>query len=63
MVGSARTLMMLAVALVPGGLLVLTAWVLARVVRHRMQEASGAQGVRLVRAVVSVRWGDVWSEA
>jgi hypothetical protein len=63
MVGGAKTLMMLAVALMPGGLLVLAAWVLGRAVRLRMQETTGAQGARLVRAVAAVRWRDVWSEA
>ena len=63
MFGSARTMVMLAVALVPGGLVVLAAWVLGRVVRHRMQASTGAHGARLARAVASVRWQDVWSEA
>ena len=63
MLGSARTLLMLAVALMPGGLLFLMAWILGRVVRNRMQETTGAQGARLVRAMAAVRWRDVWSEA
>ena len=63
MFGSVRALVVLAVALMPGGLLFLMAWILGRVVRNRMLETSGAQGVRLVRAMGSVRWRDVWSEA
>jgi hypothetical protein len=39
------------------------AWILGRVVKNRMAESTGAQGVRLVRAVAAVRWRDVWSEA
>ena len=62
MAGSLRTLVMLAVALVPGGLFVLATWILGRVVAHRMAELDGAQGARLARAVASVRWQDVWHE-
>jgi hypothetical protein len=62
MLGGARTLVMLVVAVLPGGLLVLAAWILARVVRTQMQQVQGAQGARLARAVASVRWRDVWAE-
>ena len=63
MFGGPKTLLMLAVALMPGGLLVMAAWILGRVVAHRMQSSSGDKGARLARAVASVRWRDVWSEA
>jgi hypothetical protein len=63
MFGSVKTFGVLAVAVMPGGLLFLMAWILGRVVRNKMQESTGAQGARLVRAVAAVRWRDVWSEA
>lgn len=63
MLGGAKTFLMLAVALVPGGLLVLVTWIVGRVVAHRMHELTGAKGARLARAVGSVRWRDVWTEA
>jgi hypothetical protein len=64
MFGGAKTLMRVVVALLPGGLVMLAAFILGRVVRARMlQETTGAQGVRLVRAVASVRFRDVWAEA
>jgi ABC-type Fe3+-siderophore transport system permease subunit len=63
MLGGARTLVMLVVAVLPGGLLMLAAWILGRVVRTRMQEVPGEKAARLVRAVALVRWRDVWVEA
>lgn len=62
MLGGGRTLVMLAVAVLPGGLLMLAAWILGRAVRHRMREVTGEKGARLARAVASVRWQDIWAE-
>lgn len=63
MLGSARTVVMLAVALVPGGLLVLATWIVGKVVFHRMHMLPGDTGHKLARAVSSVRWRDIWTEA
>jgi hypothetical protein len=48
---------------VPGGLLVLAAFVLARTVAAQMAHEQGTHGRRFARAVASVRLRDVWSNA
>lgn len=57
----AMTLAMMVV--VPGGLLVLAAFVLARVVVEQMRLEQGPGGRRFARAVAQVRLRDVWSTA
>lgn len=63
MVGALRFLSVLLVVLVPGGLLVAAAVVLARLVAQQMRLEEGPQGRRLARAVATVRWRDVVKEA
>ncbi len=55
------TLVMMVV--VPGALLVLAAYVLARTVAEQMRLQQGPGGRRFARAVVAVRLRDVWSNA
>jgi hypothetical protein len=47
------------VAVLPGGLLVLGAWVLATIVAERMRKEAGSQPGRLVRALAGIRLDDV----
>jgi len=63
MVGAAKFFSVVVVLLVPGGLLVAMAFVLARLVSHQMQLEQGPHRQRLARAVASVRWRDVVREA
>jgi hypothetical protein len=51
------------VGLIPGGLLVLGAWVLAMVVAERMAREQGPHPWRLVRALAGVRLDDVRAAA
>lgn len=52
------------VAVAPGGLLVIAAFLLARAVTAAMRlEAGGPSGRRLARAVARVRLKDVWAQA
>lgn len=53
----------LAMVVVPGGLLVVAAYVLARTVAANMQVEQGSQRRRFARAVASVKLRDVWSNA
>jgi hypothetical protein len=62
MVAATKTLGMVLMVVVPGGLLILSAFVLARVVAQQMRAAEGPQGRRLARAVATVRWRDVVRE-
>ncbi len=45
----------------PGGLLIFAAYVLARSVAAHMKTEHGPQGLRFARAVQSVRLRDVWA--
>ncbi|MDP1920734.1 MAG: hypothetical protein Q8L14_31115 [Myxococcales bacterium] len=63
MVAAAKVLSVVVMALVPGGLLIALAFVLARLVTQQMQLEEGPQGRRLARAVAHVRWRDVVREA
>jgi hypothetical protein len=47
--------------LLPGGLLVLAAFVLARAIARQMQLEQGTGGHRFARAVTNVRFREVWS--
>ena len=58
-----RVLGVVLVAVTPGGLLVLAAWLLARAVAESMRTEHGPRGRRLVRAVARVRWRAVWDQA
>ena len=59
-------LKVVAVALVgvlPGGWLVLGAWVLARIIAEKMRLEEGPQGRRLYRALAGLRFDDVRAAA
>jgi hypothetical protein len=47
--------------LLPGGLLMVAAYILARTISRQMQLEQGTQGHRFARAVSAVRFRDVWS--
>ncbi|MCC6333423.1 MAG: hypothetical protein IT380_05485 [Myxococcales bacterium] len=50
-------------AIAPGGLVVLLAFLLARTVAESMRLDEGPSGRRLARAVARVRFRDVWAQA
>ncbi|GMU63654.1 MAG: hypothetical protein AMXMBFR34_54170 [Myxococcaceae bacterium] len=50
-------------AIAPGGLVVLLAFLLARTVAESMRRDEGPSGRRLARAVARVRLRDVWAQA
>jgi hypothetical protein len=54
---------MVVLVVVPGALVIATAWVLARIVSQQLKALEGTEGPRLVRAVAAVRWSDVVREA
>lgn len=58
-----RVSTLLLVLVVPGALLVVVAWVLARVVIEGMRLEPGPRGRRLARAVAAVRPREVWLQA
>jgi len=58
-----KVLGVLVLAIVPGGLLVLAAYVLARGVAERWRLEQGTAGARIAKALVHVRWRDVWTSA
>ncbi len=57
-----KVLSVVVMVLVPGGLLIAAAYVLARLVTQQMKLEQGPQGQRLARAVATVRWSDVMRE-
>ncbi len=59
----ARFVSVLLAVVIPGGLVVLAAWTLARLVHARMQADQGPQGQRLARAFATVQLRDVVREA
>ncbi len=63
MVAMAKGMTVLLMAVLPGGLLVLCLFVLARLVVQRMALQQGSSGQRLARALVSVRLKDIVSQA
>ena len=63
MVAMAKGMTVLLMAVLPGGLLVLCLFVLARLVVQRMALQQGNSGQRLARALVSVRLKDIVSQA
>lgn len=63
MVAVLRVLGLMVMAVVPGGLLVLAAFILGRAVAERVRLEQGTAGRRFARAVAQVRWRDVWASA
>jgi hypothetical protein len=63
MAGVAKVLGLLVMAVVPGGLLFLAAFVLARAVADGMRREEGPTGRRAARAFAAVRLRDVWTSA
>jgi hypothetical protein len=51
------------VAVLPGGLLILGAWVLAKIVAERMQRLDGTHSQRLLRALGGIRMNDLRAAA
>lgn len=62
MVAVSKVLSVVVMVLVPGGLLIAAAYVLARLVTQQMKLEQGPQVHRLARAVATVRWRDVMRE-
>ena len=58
-----RMLSVVLVVLLPGGLVMLAAWLYASAVATQMQQEQGLRHRRLARAMVHVQWRDVWSRA
>jgi hypothetical protein len=63
MTGVAKVLGLLAMAVVPGGLLFLAAFVLARAVAERVRLEQGTAGHRVARAFAAVSLREVWASA
>lgn len=63
MTSVARVMSLILVAVIPGGLLVLGAFAMARVVAEKMRLAEGGSRLRLARAVSQVRFRDLWNQA
>lgn len=63
MVALLKTVTMLLLVIMPGGLLVLAAFALARVIAQKWNETSDHRPAQMVRAVANVNLKDVWSEA
>ena len=64
MASLAKMMWVVLVVMVPGGLLLLCGYLLARVMRHSWQlEHDSAGPLRLRRAFAAVRVRDVWREA
>lgn len=59
----ARVVSIVLAVVVPGGFLVLVAFMLARAVHTHMEADTGPQRLRLHRALSAVRWSDVVHEA
>jgi hypothetical protein len=59
----ARVVSILLAVVVPGGFLVLVAFMLARAVHTHMEADTGPQRLRLGRALSAVRWSDVVQQA
>lgn len=58
-----RMMTLTMMVVVPGGLVVLAAFVLAQAVAEQMRLEQGTRQHRLARAVATVRLRDVWSTA
>ncbi len=58
-----KTFWLMLLVIVPGGLLVLAAYTLAKVVARQWNQTSDHRPAQMVRAVANVRLKDVWVEA
>ena len=58
-----RLTILMMVLVVPGGLVALAAYLLARAVARQMQLEQGSGGRRFARAVSAVQLRDVWTHA
>jgi hypothetical protein len=56
-----RVLMLTVLVVVPGGLMLLLAYVLDRTIVEQMRHEHGPGGRRFARAVATVRLRDVWT--
>lgn len=56
-----RLITLTLLVLLPGGLLMVAAYILARTISRQMELEQGTQGHRFARAVSTVRFRDVWS--
>ena len=63
MAAVARVLGLLVMAVIPGGLLFLAAFVLGRAVAEGVRRGEGTTGRRFAKAVADVRLRDVWTSA
>ena len=63
MAAVAKILGILVAAVMPGGLLVVVAYLLAKTIADHMRLQEGTTGRRLSRAWAQVRWRDVWTSA
>lgn len=58
-----RAVLVGVMVVVPGGLLVLAAWVLARALAVQARQERGSAPRRYARAVAAVEWPQVWRHA
>ena len=58
-----KVLGLLVAAVMPGGLLVVLAYMLARAISDAMANEEGTRAIRLSRAWARLRWRDVWTSA
>jgi len=58
-----RSAMVLLVVVVPGGLLLVSAWLLARLLVEKMRAGQGSQPQRFARAVATLSWREIWGKA
>jgi len=56
-----RVLLLTVMVVMPGGLTLLLAYVLARTIAEQMRHEQGPGGRRFARAVATVRMRDVWA--
>ena len=63
MAGAMRLMGVMLMVVMPGGLLVLFAFILGRQLAEQVKLEAGSRGQRLARAVVHVRLRDVWAQA
>ena len=63
MAAAAKVLGLLAMAILPGGLLILAAFVLGRAVAQAAKAEEGTMGRRFARAMAAVSLRDVWTSA
>ena len=58
-----RALGVMLMMLVPGGLVLLALFIVARVLAEGMRREQGTSGHRFARAFSSIRWPEIWREA